>query len=85
MTLIYMLTKKRKISEVEEFKKDKLSVSCKELCLQYNIPYQFLYKYKHDENKMIKFLLKVLKYRETGLSNDHEVIEANKYYSTYFL
>lgn len=85
MTLIYMLIKKRKITEVEEFKKNNQYFTIKKLCLHYHIPFEFLDKYKDDEDKMIRFLLKVLKYRDNDFSNDLEVIEANKYYTTYFL
>lgn len=80
-----MLIKKRKITEVEEFKKNIGNFTIKKLGLHFHIPYQFLDKYKDNEDKLIRFIIKILKYRDNGFSNDPEVIEANKYYTTYFL
>lgn len=77
-----MLITRRKTS-VEQFKREHQFMSIKTLAIKYAIPYKFLNK--DDENKMILFILKVLKYRKTGYSKDQEVIEANKYYTSYFL
>lgn len=77
-----MLITRRKTS-VEQFKREHQFMSIKTLAIKYAIPYHYLDK--DDETKRIKFILKVLKYRKTGYSNDKEVIEANKYYTSYFL
>lgn len=77
-----MLTKKRQNKKYDVFVETHKHLKIKELCLHYFIPYEFVLCYPTKEER-IKFILKVIMYRETKETKNKKVIEANEYYVKY--
>lgn len=65
-----------------EYKEKYKNMTIKEQLLHHRIPYEFVLCYKTEEER-IRFIMKVLLYRETNVTKNKKVIEANEYYVKY--
>jgi hypothetical protein len=77
-----MLTKKRQNKKYNVFVETHKHLNIKELCLYYFIPYEYVLCHPTEEER-IKFIMKVIMYRETKETKNKKVIEANEYYVKY--
>lgn len=77
-----MLTTKRINKRLMDYKEKNKNRTIKGQCLHYSIPYEFVLCYKTEEER-IRFIMKVLLYRETNVTKNKKVIEANEYYVKY--
>jgi hypothetical protein len=77
-----MLTKKRTNKKYDLFINNHKHLNIKEICIHYFIPYEYVLCYPTNEER-IKFIMKVLLYRETNVTKNKKVIQANEYYVKY--